>query len=121
MDPVRYLALVSVGRACAFAGLGIMTFMVGLSYDPLLCARSGAILVSILFVVLRYRAMRADRINHRRCEVWVMLQPSEKPPQDHAARLIRNAYRHALLRFADYALVFAGILWAVALALWLQA
>jgi hypothetical protein len=121
MDPVRYLAFVSVGRACGFVGLGIMTVMVGLSYDPQLCARSGAILVSILVVVLRYRAMRANRINHRRSEVWVMLEASERPPGDHAARVVRTAYRQALLRFADYSLVIAGVLWAVALALRLQA
>lgn len=121
MNPVQTLAFVSVGRACAFSGLGIMTVMVALSFDPTLCARSGAILVSMLFVVLRYRAARADRIDHRHCEVWAMLDASERPPKELAPRLVRTAYREALLRYADYSLVAAGGLWVIAIALWLWA
>jgi len=121
MHPIQHLAMISVARACAYVGLGIMTIMVALSYDPILCVKSGAILTSMLVVVLRYRAMRADRIDYRHSEVWAMLDASEMPPADHAARLVRNAYRDALLRFGDYSLVMAASLWAVAFVLWLWA
>ena len=121
MHPIRHLAMISVARACAYVCLGIMTIMVSLSYDPLLCMKSGAILTSMLVVVLRYRALRADRIHYRHSEVWAMLDASEMPPADHAARLVRNAYREALLRFADYSLVLAAVLWVIAFALWLWA
>lgn len=121
MYPIQSLALLSVARACAYVGLGIMTIMVALSYDPMLCIRSGAILVSMLTVVLRWRALRADRIDYRHSEVWAMLDAADMPPADHAARLIRNAYRAALLRFADYSLYMAAALWAIAFVIWLWA
>ena len=121
MNPVERLAFVVVARACGFAGLGIVTMMVGLSYDPVLCARSGAILATILFVVLRWRAMRADRIDPRHCEVWVMLDAADRPPREVAPRLIRSAYRRALLHYSDLTLVVAGGLWAAAVALLLWA
>ena len=121
MSPVQHHAFVVVGRACGFAGLGIMTMMVGLSYDPLLCARSGAILASMMYVVLRYRAMRAYRIDPRRSEVWMLLDAAERPPGELAPRLIRDAYRRALLRYAGFTLAAASGLWAVAVALRLWA
>ncbi|MEZ5667044.1 MAG: hypothetical protein R3F55_06365 [Alphaproteobacteria bacterium] len=121
MDTIPRLALISVSRACGFVGLGIMCVMVGLSFDPYLCAKSGAILFSILALVLRYRAMRAHRMNHRNTEVWVMLDTDDLPRGDYAARLVANAYRDAFLRCGDYVLWIAGALWAIAMALWLWA
>jgi hypothetical protein len=121
MNPLQHLAFVSVGRACAFGGLAIMTVMVALSYDPLLCARAGALLVSLMFFILRWRALRADRIDHRHSEVWALLDASQRPPKELAARLVRTAYREALLRFASYSLAIAAAFWVIVFAVRLWA
>lgn len=121
MDQIQHLAMVSVARACGFAGLGIMTVMIGLCYDPYLCAKSGAILVSLLAVVLHYRAMRAHRLDYRHSEVWIMLDADDMPPKAYAARLVRSAYHAAFIRFGGYAMTIALLLWAIAFVLWLTA
>lgn len=109
MDEIERLAEVSVGRACGFAGLAIFTVMVGLSFDPLLSARSGAIMLSLAVVVLRYRAWRALRLDHRRTEVWLMLE--DKAPDTVARMMIQRALRRVYIRFADWAAIAAVVLW----------
>jgi hypothetical protein len=52
MTAVEQSAYISVGRACGFAGLGILSFMVGLSFDPELSAKSGGGLLLLMTAIL---------------------------------------------------------------------
>jgi hypothetical protein len=119
MDRLRYLAFVSVGRGSGFAGLAIFTVMVALSFDPLLAAKSGAILLTLATVILRYFAMRAPERDHRRTELWVMLEPEAAPPPALAQRLVGKVLAETYSRFSDWALYGAAALWAVSAVLWL--
>lgn len=109
MNEIERLAELSVGRACGFAGLAIFTVMVGLSFDPLLSARTGAILLSLAVVVLRYRAWSVRRADYRRTEVWLLLE--DKKPHPAASAVILRALRDVYVRFADWAAGTAVVLW----------
>ena len=51
MDRIRYFAELSVLRALGFTGLGVMTLMLGLSFDPRLALRTGALLAWIMSLI----------------------------------------------------------------------
>lgn len=109
------LAEMATARACGFAGLGIVAVMVGLSFDPLLALKSGAILLSMLTAVLHFLALRAPTVPYKRTEVWLMIEASDRPPEAVAQRLIGGAVQAAYRRFALYAASGAGAMWLLAL------
>ncbi len=118
MHRLQNLAVISVGRACGFAGLGVVAVMVGLAFDPFLSVKSGAILGSGIVSVLLYKAWRAPEQSYRQTELWLMLEAEDAPPESSAQQLIAGVLRDAYLRFATFTAVVAAILWLLALLLW---
>ena len=114
---MRHAALISVGRACGFAGLGILCLMIGLSYDILAALRTGGVCVSLLTIVLIFRSSRAARVDHRRTELWLMLEERQQPPEAYARWAVSTALRDAYLRFAQYSALASIIIWTAALGL----
>ena len=45
---IEQAARISITRALGFSTLGILTTMVGVSFDPPLCLKTGAVLVAIV-------------------------------------------------------------------------
>lgn len=118
MDEIERLADLSVKRGCAFALLGILTVMTGLSGTPLLAVKSGAILLALMVVVLSFRALFARNQSCRRTEVWIMLGQHNRPPEAHAQRVIGEALHATYWRYAELAAAGSLLLWILALALW---
>jgi len=99
-DRIRDLAQLSVGRACLFGLLAIVTFMVGLIAWPDLAMRSGAILFLMTSAILWYKAHLAPGQNYRRTEVWVLLGKRHDLPEARAQAIFGTILRDTYLRFA---------------------
>lgn len=103
MERIEGLATVSVGRGCGFAALGIGTFVLGLLHEPVLAFRAGGLLFLLVCFTLLLRAWHAQRRPYRSTELWVMLEPMERPQAAFAQQVISTALREAYLRFALHA------------------
>jgi hypothetical protein len=119
MEHLRRSARVSVGRATAFAVLGIFCVMIGLSFEVGLMVRAGAILSLILTLTLILKAELALRQDHRHTEMWLLLPPDQRPPREVAQRLSAAVLRETYLRFALTSAAASVALWSLAVLLWL--
>ena len=115
MEHLREAANISIGRACGFFGLGIVTVMMGLSFDPLLALRSGAVLVTGLTIILLIRARSALTRDYRRTEMWLLLDEDKRPPALYAQWAASTVLRDAYLRFALWAAGLSVFMWTAAL------
>jgi hypothetical protein len=113
MEHIRRCAELSVGRACAFALLGIFTFTIGLAGEPPLAIRACAIGLSLLAVVLWYLAQRAERVPYRRREVWLLLGREHHLPEERAHGIISNIMRDVYVVHARRLGVPALVCWAM--------
>lgn len=112
MERLHKAALISIGRACGFAGLGIVCAMIGLSFDPRLMLQTGGLLSLGLTAALLLKAGLAGRCDYRRSETWLLLPPEARPPPKVAERLIVSAVREISMRFARLAAMASVMLWA---------
>ena len=99
--PIERLAELSVARGCGFALIGIVTTMTGLSAEPALAFKAGGILTLLTCAVLLLKAFNALGRPYKRTEVWIMLNPDERPPEDVAPRMVAEARRSILLRWTE--------------------
>lgn len=120
MDRIEYLADVIVRRGCGFALLAICMVMLGLSYDLLLCLKSGAILEALHGSVLRLFAYNTPRWNHKSTELWVLLNKGADLPPNYPPEQLLEVLRKTYLRYAEMAGVVtlalcigAAIVWVV--------
>lgn len=100
MHRIDRLAQASVGRGFGFAMLAIITFMVGLSSDLLVALRAGGYLCLVVCLVMMWMALRASVKPYKRTELWLMLDPADRPQPAVAQLVISAARREALLVFA---------------------
>jgi hypothetical protein len=120
MQTIEELGEVSVARSCGLAGLAIATLMVGLSWDMVLAAKVGGLLVLFVCMVLLGKAHRARRRRVERTELWLMLDRSERPGALHAQRIVGSVLRLCYLRFALHAAGLSASLLALSLSLQLH-
>lgn len=102
LDRIETLATRSVGRGCAFAMLAIGTMMVGLSYEPALAFEMGGVFSLLVSLVLLAFAAHAPRKRYDETELWLMLKPAERPPQQIAQSIVSRLLKSAYLSFAYY-------------------
>jgi hypothetical protein len=114
------MAVHSVGRGCFFAALAIWAVMVGLIYEPLLAAKSGAILTLLVVCVLLLKAARVTHASYKKTEVWILLGRRIELSPEIAQKLITVTLREVYLRYAFYATLVALMFCGVALVLWLR-
>lgn len=107
MDRIEYLADQIVRRGCGFALLAIATVMLGLSYDLVLCLKSGAILEALHGSVLAIFAYNAPRRNHRSTELWVLLNKGADLPANYPPEQLLEVLRKTYTRYAELAAVVA--------------
>jgi len=117
MQHLRRAAFLSIGRACGFAGLAVLCVMIGLSYEPLLAARTGAVLTTMITVVLIFKSRRALYQDYRKTEAWLLLDKKHAPPEEYAQWASATVLRDAYLWFAQYAAGMSILLWATAVLL----
>jgi Ca2+/Na+ antiporter len=117
LDRIEKLARLSVSRACGFAGLGILVFLVGLSSNLPLALKVAGILALIACLVLLLKALHAPRQHYKQTELWIMLRPEERPQQAIAQQVIGTVMRETYFYFALHAGLMAAGLLAVSLVL----
>ena len=117
MEKIDELAHASVARGCGFAMLAIATFMVGLSGEFATALRAGGFACLLMCLVLLAMGWRAQATPYKQTELWVMLEPMERPQASIAQSIISTARREALLDFAlrsawlAAALLILAVLW----------
>lgn len=100
MEKIEQLAQASVARGCGFAMLAIATFMVGLSAEFAIALRAGGFCCLLVCFVLIAMGWRAASTPYKHTELWLMLDPSERPHAAVAQSIIGAARREAFLDFA---------------------
>lgn len=108
---IRQLADVSIRRACGFGLIAIVTLMFGLSGEPRLSMRAGAIGASLVALILLAKAAGARRKPYKDTEVWLMLPDGHGLPEASAQRVIGGILRDRYMWHATLAAVVALILW----------
>jgi hypothetical protein len=101
MDRIDHLADGVVRRGCGFALLAIFTVMWGLSYDLLLCLKTGGILTALHGSTLGVFAYRAPRLNHRSTELWALLGKGEDLPPHYPPAQLLEVMRRTYIRYAE--------------------
>ena len=107
--------MISIGRACGFIGLGIMCIVLGLSFNPVMAAKAGALMTTGLAVILLLRAWQAPTRDYRKTELWVMLKKDERPKPDYAQAVAGQALQEAYMMFANHVAIIAGAVWIMAI------
>jgi hypothetical protein len=115
LQRIEHVAHVSVARACGFASLAILTFMVGLSADMLSSLKVGGILSLILCFTLLVKARLASRRSYKQTELWLMLPAHDRPHSAIAQQVIGTVLRETFLYFALHASFAAALLFGTAL------
>src|SRR5215207_9006871 len=99
-DDIRQYAELSVGRGCGFALMAIVTAMVGVSGEPWIAIRAGAVFVLIAAVILYWRGRQARRRNFRHTEVWLMIEEPPALPRERLQTMIGGALADVYYRYA---------------------
>lgn len=113
MEELQRLAEISVARGCGFAALGIACAMIGFAHDPLPFLKVGGVLTLMLTVVLMHRANTALSRPYKTTELWLMLDPGNRPAEAYAQWVFGTVLREAYLRFAYIAARISVGLWVL--------
>lgn len=120
MDRIEYLADATVRRGCGFMLLAVLTVMWGLSYDLLLCLKTGAILMTLHCAALGLFAYNAPRRNHKSTELWTQLNRGADLPANYPPAQLLEVLRKTYLRYAELSgmmalglAVGAAVVWIV--------
>ena len=108
MHSIEQAALVSIARGCGFAGLGIFTFMVGLSWDPALAFKAGGLATLLTCAVLIIKAHNALTKPYKHTELWIILPSNLRPGAEVAQKVIGTALREVCLLFATQAALLSA-------------
>lgn len=120
MNKIEQLAYVSIARGFGFMLLGIGTFMVGLSSDFAVALRAGGYMCLLMCFVLMLMGWGATLKPYNRTELWLLLEPMERPQAAVAQAVISSARREACLTFALHSawmtavLLVMAVLWGLA-------
>ncbi len=117
MNKIDQLAYASIARGYGFVLLAIGTFMIGLSSDFAMALRAGGYMCLLMCLVLMLMAWGASVKPYNRTELWLLLEPTERPQAAVAQAIIGNARRDACLSFAlrsawlTAALLVMAVMW----------
>ncbi|MBU8538280.1 hypothetical protein [Falsiroseomonas tokyonensis] len=122
MDLMRTLADHSIRRALSFAGLGVVTLMLALSFDLALAFRTGGNLLGLICLGLLWLAWRTPSRNLRRSELWSLLLVhatalARSLPAEQAQRMMAETLRQRLVWHAEPIGALALFLWVLAMIL----
>ena len=99
---IRQTAVLSTARGCGFAGLAIVTAMLGFAHDPPAALKFGGYASLLTCFVLILMGLRATSTPYKRTEIWLLLEKHERPPAAFAQQVIGTVRRDVLLRFARF-------------------
>lgn len=112
-DAIRQAAIMSTARGCGFAGLAIITAMMGFADDPANAFQFGGIAALLSAIVLIMKAWRAPYKPYKKTEVWLLLAQHDRPTDPYAQHLITMARIEAFYRFALICAVVAALFLAL--------
>lgn len=116
MDAIERCAQLSIHRALGFAALAISTVMLGLSFEPGLSFRAGAVLTLLVSTILAFKGLAAPYRNVRKTEVWLLLGGQTGLPKERVQQAIGATLQRYYFRYAETSLGIACLLWLLALA-----
>lgn len=107
-------ALISIGRACGFAVLAIVLLMAGLAGFPVIALKTGAGALMLVAAILTAKAARSPHKPYKRTELWLLLEPHQRPQREVAQLVIGNVLRETFARFAFVFALSALVVFALA-------
>lgn len=121
MDPIERAVRISVLRGVGFVMLGVVSAMIGLSFDPPLALKFGGLCMTALAAALALRGWQAPSTPYRQTEAWLILEePKPDAPPDRlqavfSARRREIYWRLGLASAAAALLLLGGAALAIAL------
>ncbi len=112
---MRRVAYETVLRACGFGSLAIFCIMIGMSFLPRLAFQAGGFLTTMMALILIYKAYEARTKPYRHTEMWLYLEPGDRPPAAYAQWASATVLRETYLTFALWTSMIAIALWVIAL------
>jgi len=100
-----------LSRAVGFAGLAIVLVVLSLSFQLALALRSGAILVTLIWLILLLKLAYVPSQDMRQSELWLMVAVRQSPDALPMQAAMRTAFAARLRWHADKIGAFAVILW----------
>jgi hypothetical protein len=97
---LEQIANFTVARGCGFALLAIPTLMIGPSGDFTLALKAGGYLCLIMCSILVLMALRAPAAHYKGTELWLLLEPGERPQPAVAQQVIGEVLREVYLTFS---------------------
>ena len=91
--------------------------MLSLSFQLVLALRAGAILLTLLWVVLMVKLAQVPRQDMRHSELWLLLADGAAPDARPTQAVLRQAFAARLRWHADRIGAFAAMLWGIYLLL----
>ena len=101
-----------MSRAVGFAGLAIVLVVLSLSFPLALALRSGAILVTLIWLILLLKLAYVPSQDMRQSELWLMVAERHSPDALSMQAAMRTAFAARLRWHADRIGAFAISLWA---------
>lgn len=114
IDRLRDMATLSVARGCGFASLAVFCMMIGFAADFAMMLKVGGVAALIVALALIVKALRAGHIDHRTTEMWILLEPAERPQEPYAQRLVASIMRETFYRFAFMFAIAAAFMLSLA-------
>lgn len=115
MENLQKIAFFVIGRGVGFGILAIFCISVSFAFDLRLAVKSGAIMTTILTLILVFRASTALSKPLRKTEMWIYLEKESRLPDAYAQRVGAGVLRETYLWFAYRAAIAATALWVAAL------
>ena len=111
MERLEAMADLVIRRAIGFAGLAIVLVVLSLSFQLALALRSGAILVTLLWLIVLLKLVYVPSQDMRHSELWLMVAERHSPDALPMQAAMRMAFAARLRWHADRIGVFAISLW----------
>ena len=111
LERLEAMADLVIRRALGFAGLAILLVVLSLSFQLALALRSGAVLLTLVWLILLLKLIYVPSQDMRHSEIWLMVAERHSPD----ALPMQNAMRQA---FANRLRWHADRIGAVAICLW---
>ena len=111
MERLEAMADLVIRRAIGFASLAIVLVVLSLSFQLALALRSGAILVTLLWLIVLLKLAYVPSQDMRHSELWLMVAERHSPDVLPMQAAMRMAFAARLRWHADRIGVFAISLW----------
>ena len=111
MERLEAMADLVIRRAVGFASLAIVLVVLSLSFQLALALRSGAILVTLLWLIVLLKLAYVPSQDMRHSELWLMVAERHSPDALPMQAAMRMAFASRLRWHADRIGVFAISLW----------